>query len=175
MGSWCSWGNPLCLKKKSATFGISLPTGWRPWSVPVVMFTDACVKASAAVAKVFPNAKHFWCYWHIAKNVAKNLKGVRGHDMFTPMVRFMAPALFLGGCVRVVSYSNHTTTSDTTTNSSTFTYPNHTFSTVHSTTTSISISGSIAIFQPLNLVMKQKCMYKHSNTSCMIHRLSFNP
>ena len=41
---------------------------------PVVMFTDACVKASGAVATVFRNAKHFWCYWHIAKNVAKNLK-----------------------------------------------------------------------------------------------------
>ena len=26
---------------------------------PVVMFTDACVKASGAVATVFPNAKHF--------------------------------------------------------------------------------------------------------------------
>ena len=37
---------------------------------PVVMFTDACVKASRAVATVFPNGKHFWCYWHIAKNVA---------------------------------------------------------------------------------------------------------
>ena len=58
---------------------------------PVVMFTDACVKASAAIATVSPNAKHFWCYWHIAKNVAKNLKGVLGHDTFTklvcPMVR----------------------------------------------------------------------------------------
>ena len=59
---------------------------------PVVMFTDACVKASGAVATVFPNAKHFWCYWHIAKNVAKNLKGVLGHDTFTKLVRLMARA-----------------------------------------------------------------------------------
>ena len=59
---------------------------------PVVMFTDACVKASAAGAKMFPNAKHFWCYWHIAKNVAKNLKGVLGHDIFTQLVRLMARA-----------------------------------------------------------------------------------
>ena len=29
---------------------------------PVVMFTDACVKASGAVATVSPNGKHFWCY-----------------------------------------------------------------------------------------------------------------
>ena len=58
----------------------------------VVMFTDACVKASAAFANVFPNAKHFWCYWHIAKNVAKNLKGVLGHDTFTKLVRLMACA-----------------------------------------------------------------------------------
>ena len=59
---------------------------------PVVMFTDACMKASAAVATVFPNARHFWCYWHIAKNVAKNLKGVLGHDTFTKLVRLMARA-----------------------------------------------------------------------------------
>ena len=59
---------------------------------PVVIFTDACMKASAAVATVFPNARHFWCYWHIAKNVAKNLKGVLGHDTFTKLVRLMARA-----------------------------------------------------------------------------------
>ena len=59
---------------------------------PVVMFTDACVKASGAVATFSPNAKHFWCYWHIAKNVAKNLKGVLGHDTFTKLVRLMARA-----------------------------------------------------------------------------------
>ena len=59
---------------------------------PVVMFTDACVKASGAVATVFPNAKHFWCDWHIAKNVAKNLKGVLGHNTFTKLVRLMARA-----------------------------------------------------------------------------------
>ena len=59
---------------------------------PVVMFTDACVKASGAVDTVFPNAKHLWCYWHIAKNVAKNLKGVLGHDTFTKLVRLMARA-----------------------------------------------------------------------------------
>ena len=59
---------------------------------PVVMFTDACVKASAAVATDFPNTKHFWCYWHIAKNVSKNLKGILGHDTFTKLVGFMARA-----------------------------------------------------------------------------------
>ena len=58
----------------------------------VVMFTDACVKASGVVATVFPNAKHFWCYLHIAKNVAKNLKGAFGHDTSTKLVRLMARA-----------------------------------------------------------------------------------
>ena len=61
-------------------------------SAPVVMFTDACVKASAGVATVFPNARQFWCYWHIVKNVAKNLKGVLDHDTFTKSVRPMARA-----------------------------------------------------------------------------------
>ena len=59
---------------------------------PVAMFTDACVKASAAVATVIPNAKHFWCHWHIAKSVAKNLKGVLGNDTFTKLVCLMARA-----------------------------------------------------------------------------------
>ena len=71
MGSQCCWANPLSRRKIHdfefthclAAVGIA----------PVVMFTDAIVKALAAVATVFPNAKHFWCYWHICKNVAKNL------------------------------------------------------------------------------------------------------
>ena len=69
---------------QSVLFGQSIVLGetirnfecqFTPWLVamgiaPVVMLTNACVKASAAVATVFPNAKHFWYYWHIAKNVA---------------------------------------------------------------------------------------------------------
>ena len=67
---------------------------------PVVMFTDACVKASAAVAKVYPNTKHFWCYWHIAKNVAKNLKGVLGHATVTQLVRLcVVPGSAVGDTV----------------------------------------------------------------------------
>ena len=74
---------------------------------PVVMFTGACDKASAAVATVFPNAKHFWYYWCIAKNVAKNLKGVVGHDTFNKLVASWhvhtanSPLLSLSTCGRL--------------------------------------------------------------------------
>ena len=50
------------------------------------------MKALAAVATIFSNAKHFWCYWHIAKNVAKKLTGVLGHDTFTKLVRLIVGA-----------------------------------------------------------------------------------
>ena len=55
------------------------------------------MKASAAVAKVFPIAKHFWCYWHSAKNVANNLKGVRDDDTCTQLLHEMFPAF--GGAI----------------------------------------------------------------------------
>ena len=58
----------------------------------VVIFTDACMKASTAVAKIFSNGKHFGCYWHAAKNVAKKLKGVLGNDTSAELVRLMGGA-----------------------------------------------------------------------------------
>ena len=59
---------------------------------PVVLFTDACVKASNAAKTVFPDCKHFCCYWHIAKNVAKNLKGTLGDEAFKRLAAQMSRA-----------------------------------------------------------------------------------
>ena len=48
----------------------------------VVLFTDACVKASNAAKTVFPDCYHFSCYWHTAENAAKNLTSKLGHEAF---------------------------------------------------------------------------------------------
>ena len=39
---------------------------------PHVVFTDADKAVQGAVPKVFPDSAHFWCLWHIAKNLLKN-------------------------------------------------------------------------------------------------------
>ena len=41
---------------------------------------------------VFPDCYHFWCYWHIAKNVAKNLKGKLGDEAFKRLAAQMSRA-----------------------------------------------------------------------------------
>ena len=45
---------------------------------PVVVMTDADPGATAAVAKVFPRSRHFWCLWHIHQNLRKNLGSTLG-------------------------------------------------------------------------------------------------
>jgi transposase-like protein len=43
---------------------------------PKVVFTDGDHEIARAIAKVWPNALHFLCRFHIAQNVVKKLSGV---------------------------------------------------------------------------------------------------
>ena len=40
---------------------------------PKIVLTDADPGSTAAVAIVFPTARHLWCLWHIHQNLRKNL------------------------------------------------------------------------------------------------------
>lgn len=40
---------------------------------PNAILTDADPASTAAVATVFPKARHLWCLWHIHQNLRKNL------------------------------------------------------------------------------------------------------
>ena len=41
---------------------------------PNVIFTDQDLAVISAVAECFPNAKHFFCVWHLSQNLLKNLR-----------------------------------------------------------------------------------------------------
>ena len=40
---------------------------------PATILTDADPGCTAAIATVFPRAKHLWCLWHIHQNLRRNL------------------------------------------------------------------------------------------------------
>ena len=47
---------------------------------PVIIFSDSARALKAAVASVFPTAKHLWCIWHLSNNMVTNLKAACGAD-----------------------------------------------------------------------------------------------
>ena len=53
---------------------------FRSWlgTFPAVVLTDGDLAIAKAVATVFPTSKHLLCVWHLARNIAKHIKGCFG-------------------------------------------------------------------------------------------------